>query len=101
MLNPQAVAATAEPDGRSAPEVSLDARVRRCRVGTTGNLGRFRRQIGFLVLFEDGRQGYSSPDNVPASYLSGECRFEGRDVAEDLAALLLPQRSPVVTPYSP
>ena len=42
MLSPQAVAVTAEPDGRSAPEVSLDARVRRCRVGTTGN----QRHIG-------------------------------------------------------
>ena len=43
MLSLQADAVTAEPDGRSAPEVSLDARVRRCRVGTTGNRGQFRR----------------------------------------------------------
>ena len=101
MLNPPAAAPATNPDGRGAPEVSLDAQTWCGRAGTTGNLGRFRRQIGFLVLFEDGRQSYSSPDNVPASYLSWECRFEGRDVAEDLAALLLPQRSPVVTPYSP
>ena len=61
MLSPQAVAVTAEPDGRSAPEVSLDARVRRCRVGTTGNRGQFRLHTGLMVPFGDGHQGYPTP----------------------------------------
>ena len=74
MLSAQAVAVTAEPDGRSAPEVSLDARVRRCRVGTTGNRGQFRRHMGLMVPFGDGHQGYSTPKSTSASYLSGECR---------------------------
>src|SRR5215207_5968381 len=75
MLSAQAVAVTAEPDGRSAPEVSLDARVRRCRVGTTGNRGQFRRHTGLIVPFGDGHQGYSTPKSTSASYLSGECRL--------------------------
>src|SRR5215210_3536922 len=74
MLSAQAAAITAEPDGRSAPEVSLDARVRRCRVGTTGNRGPFRRHTGLIVPFGDGHQGYSTPKSTSASYLSGECR---------------------------
>ena len=74
MLSPQAVAVTAEPDGRSAPEVSLDVRVRRYRVGTTGNRGQFRRHTGLMVPFGDGHQGYSTPKSTPASFLSGECR---------------------------
>src|SRR3954463_8076983 len=61
MLSPQAVAVTAEPDGRSAPEVSLDARVRRCRVGTTGNRGQFRLHTGLMVPFGDGHPGYPTP----------------------------------------
>ena len=61
MVSAQAVAVTAEPDGRSAPEVSLDARVRRCRVGTTGNRRQFRRHMGLIVPFGDGHQGYSTP----------------------------------------
>jgi hypothetical protein len=39
--------------------VSLDARVRRCRVGTTGNRGQFRLHTGLMVPFGDGHQGYS------------------------------------------
>jgi hypothetical protein len=70
MLSPQAVAVTAEPDGRSAPEVSLDARVRRCRVGTTGNRGQFRLHTGLMVPFGDGHQGYPTPKSTSASYLS-------------------------------
>src|ERR687883_113060 len=73
MLSPQAVAVTAEPDGRGAPEVSLDARVRRCRVGTTGNRGQFRLHTGLMVPFGDGHQGYPTPKSTSASYLSGEC----------------------------
>ena len=73
MLSPQAVAVTAEPDGRSAPEVSLDARVRRCRVGTTGNRGQFRLHTGLMVPFGDGHQGYPTPKSTSVSYLSGEC----------------------------
>src|SRR5215204_6490312 len=76
MLSAQAAAVTAEPDGRSASEVSLDARVRRCRVGTTGNRGPFRRHTGLIVPFGDGHQGYSTPKSTSASYLSGECRFK-------------------------
>jgi hypothetical protein len=76
MLSAQAVAVTVEPDGRSAPEVSLDARVGRCRVGTTGNRGQFRRHTGLIVPFGDGHQGYSTPKSTSASYLSGECRLQ-------------------------
>ena len=75
MLSPQADAVTAEPDG-SAPEVSLGARVRRCRVGTTGNRRQFRRHTGLMVPFGDGHQGYSTPNSTSASYLSGECRLK-------------------------
>src|SRR5215210_5716947 len=81
MLSAQAVAVTAEPDGRSAPEVSLDARVRRCRVGTTGNRGQFRRHTGLIVPFGDGHQGYSTPKSTSASYPSGECRLRGKTTA--------------------
>jgi hypothetical protein len=74
MLSRQADAVTPEPDGRNAPEVSLDARVRRCRVGTTGNRGQVRRHTGLMVPFGDGHQGYPTPKGTSASYLSGECR---------------------------
>src|SRR4028118_1162941 len=76
MLSPQAVAVAAEPDGRSAPEGPLDARIKRCRVGATGNRGQFRRHPGLMVPFGDGHQGYSTPKSTPASYLSGECRVK-------------------------
>src|SRR4028119_1796392 len=76
MLSAQAVAVTAEAGGKSAPEVSLDARVRRCRVGTTGNRRQFRRHTSLMVPFGDGHQGYSTPKSTPASYLSGECRVK-------------------------
>ena len=69
MLSPQADAVTAEPDGRSAPKVSLDARVRRCRVGATGNRGQVRRHTGLMVPFGDGYQGCSTPKSTPAIYL--------------------------------
>src|SRR5215204_1098827 len=78
MLSPQADAVTAEPDGRSAPEVSLDARVRRCRVGTTGNRRQFRRHTGLMVPFGDGHQGHSTPKSTPAGFLSGESRINKR-----------------------
>src|SRR5215213_9114743 len=92
MLSAQAVAVTAEPDGRSAPEVSLDARVRRCRVGTTGYRGQFRRHTGLIVPFGDGHQGYSTPKSTSASYLSGECRMNSarRSLPFNLTALGLP-----------
>src|SRR5215210_5893396 len=83
MLSPQVVAVTAEPDGRSAPEVSLDAPVRRCQVGTTGNRGQFRLHTGLMVPFGDGHQGYSTPKSTPASYLSGECRFQRWTVSSE------------------
>ena len=47
-------------NGRSAPEVSLDARTWCDRAVTTGTQGRFRRQSSLLVLFGDGHQGYST-----------------------------------------
>src|SRR5829696_152622 len=75
MLSPRAEAPTANPDGRSAPEVSLDTRTWRCRADTTGHWGRFRREMGLLMLHGDGRQGYSIPGNAPASCVSGECRL--------------------------
>src|SRR5829696_2815520 len=75
MLSPRAEAPTANPDGRSAPEVSLDTRTWRCRADTTGHWGRFRREMGLLMLHGDGRQGYSIPGNAPASCVSGECRI--------------------------
>src|SRR5919112_5548859 len=77
MVSAEAEAVTVEPDGRRAPEVSLDARARRCRVGTTGNRGQFRRHTGLIVPFGDGHQGYSTPKSTSASYLSGECRLNG------------------------
>src|SRR4051794_14912612 len=85
MLSPQAVAVTAEPDGRSAPEVSLDARVRRCRVGTTGNRGQFRLHTGLMVPFGDGHQGDPTPKSTSASHLSGECRQRRVRVAQSAA----------------
>src|SRR5215211_1723828 len=75
MLSPRAEAPTANPDGRSAPDVSLDTRTWRCRADTTGHWGRLRREMGLLTLHGDGRQGYSIPGNAPASCGSGECRF--------------------------
>src|SRR5215212_2029343 len=75
MLSPRAEAPTANPDGRSAPEVSLDTRTWRCPADTTGPWGRFRREMGLLMLHGDGRQGYFIPGNAPASCVSGECRF--------------------------
>src|SRR3954452_2363897 len=77
MLSPRAEAPTANPDGRSAPEVSLDTRTWRGRADTTGHWGRFRREMGLLMLHGDGRQGYSIPGNAPASCVSGECRMIG------------------------
>ncbi len=64
MLNPPAAAPTANPDGRSAPEVSLDTRTWRCRADTTGRLGQFRRQKGPL----DAARGWS-----PGLFHSRKC----------------------------
>jgi hypothetical protein len=58
MLSPQAVAVTAEPDGRGAPNISRHGRKRLCRAGVTGSRGRFRQETGLLMLFRDGPQGY-------------------------------------------
>jgi hypothetical protein len=60
MLNPRAGAPAANPDGRSAPEVSLDEQMRWYRTGTGGNRGRIRQGTGLLVLFGVRRQGYST-----------------------------------------
>ena len=61
-----------EPDGRGAPEVSLDGRIWRCGAGTPGDRGRFRQRNSPLVLFRDAGQGYSAPESTPAGHLSGE-----------------------------
>src|SRR3954452_5543734 len=55
---------TANPNRRSAPDVSLDARTWHCRAGTTGNSGQFRQGTMVWVLFGDGRRGYSSPESM-------------------------------------
>ena len=47
------------PNGRSAPEVTLDAWTWCARASTTGTQGRLRRETGLLVLFEGCCQGYS------------------------------------------
>ena len=60
MLNPRAEAPAANPDGRRAPEVSLDEQMRWCRTGTRGSRGRIRQETGLLVLFGVRRQGYST-----------------------------------------
>jgi hypothetical protein len=59
MLNPRTGAPAANPDGRGAPEVSLDEQTRWYRTGTSGNRGRLRQKPGLLVLFGVGRQSYS------------------------------------------
>ena len=51
MLSPQAVAVTAEPDGRSAPEVSLNGRISHCRADTPRHCGRLKPETGLLALF--------------------------------------------------
>ena len=48
------------PNGRSAPEVSLDAWTWCARASTTGTQGRLRRRSSLLVLFGDGHQGCST-----------------------------------------
>jgi hypothetical protein len=50
---------TVEPDGRGAPEVSLDTRPWCGRAGTTGPRGRFRRRARFLMLFRSWSPGLS------------------------------------------
>src|SRR3954471_4038411 len=60
MLNPRAGAPAANPDGRSAPEVSLDGQTPWHRTGTSDNWGRLRQKTGLLVLFGVRRQGYST-----------------------------------------
>ena len=60
MLNPRAGAPAANPDGRSAPEVSLDGQTRWYRTGPSGNRGRLRQKTALLVLFGVGRQGSST-----------------------------------------
>ncbi len=60
MLNPRAGAPAANPDGRSAPEVSLDGQTPWHRTGTSGHRGRLRQKTGLLVLFGVRRQGYST-----------------------------------------
>jgi hypothetical protein len=76
MLNPPAGAPATNPDGRGAPEVSLDAQTWRGRAITTGNRGRFRRQTSLLVLFGGGGRSYSTHERTRMSRLSGECRVK-------------------------
>jgi hypothetical protein len=75
MLNPPAGAPATNPDGRGAPEVSLDAQTWRGRASTTGNRGRFRRQTSLLMLFGGGGRSYSTHERTRMSRLSGECRL--------------------------
>src|SRR4051812_36485516 len=66
-----------ERDGRGAPDGPLEDGERRCRAGVTDPDGRFRQDIGFLMLFRDGPQGYlplGSPLDGPQS---GECQMKG------------------------
>src|SRR4051812_16937772 len=74
MLRLGAEASTADLNGRGAPDGPLEDGERRCRAGVTDPNGRFRQEIGFLMLFRDGPQGYlplGSPLDGPQS---GECR---------------------------
>jgi len=76
MLRLGAEASTADLNGRGAPDGPLEDGERRCRAGVTDPNGRFRQEIGFLMLFRDGPQGYlplGSPLDGPQS---GECRFK-------------------------
>src|SRR5215207_6198885 len=75
MLNPPAAAPATTPDGRGAPEVSLDAQTWCGRAGTTGNLGRFRHGTGLLGLFGGGGRSYSTHERTRMSRLPGECRI--------------------------
>src|SRR5438270_756033 len=75
MLRLGAEASTADLNGRGAPDGPLEDGERRCRAGVTDPNGRFRQDIGFLMLFRDGPQGYlplGSPLDGPQS---GECRL--------------------------
>src|SRR4051794_36460600 len=75
MLRLGAEASTADLNGRGAPDGPLEDGERRCRAGVTDPNGRFRQEIGFLMLFRDGPQGYlplGSPLDGPQS---GECRL--------------------------
>ena len=74
MLRLGAEASTADLNGRGAPDGPLEEWERRCRAGVTDPDGRFRQEIGFLMLFRDGPKGYlplGSPLDGPQS---GECR---------------------------
>src|SRR3954469_22731453 len=76
MLRLGAEASTAALNGRGAPDGPLEEWERRCRAGVTDPDGRFRQEIGFLMLFRDGPQGYlplGSPLDGPQS---GECRLD-------------------------
>jgi hypothetical protein len=75
MLKPHLQADTDEPDARGAPEASLGGQTRCCRARTTNYRGRFRQRTGPLLLFGDGRQGYSPPESTPASCLCGKGRL--------------------------
>jgi hypothetical protein len=62
--------------------------------GTTGHGGRFRSGTGLSVLFGDGRQSCSSPENAPVGCPSGERRsgrlIVGRSCFELGRALFAP-----------
>src|SRR3954471_646091 len=77
MLRLGAEAGTVDLNGRGAPDGPLEEWERRCRAGVTDPDGRVRQEIGFLMLFRDGPQGYlplGSPLDGPQS---GECRRKG------------------------
>ncbi len=51
MLRAQAVAVTAEPDRKGAPEVSLNGRISHCRADTPSHCGWLGPEPGLLALF--------------------------------------------------
>src|SRR4051794_26045658 len=93
MLRLGAEASTAALNGRGAPDGPLEDGERRCRAGVTDLDGRFRQEIGFLMLFRDGPQGYlplGSPLDGPQSR---ECRLGGPRWRTATRAATPPRRS--------
>jgi hypothetical protein len=76
MLRLGAEASTADLNGRGAPDGPLEDGERRCRAGVTDPDGRFRQDIGFLMLFRDGPPGYLPLGSPLDSPQSGECRLK-------------------------
>ena len=56
MLSRHTQATIANPDGRGAPDASLDERKWPCQAGVTGDRGRLRQEPGRLMLVRDGHR---------------------------------------------